>query len=201
MIRYILDIYLIIKIEHILNSMKIFYVTSNKYKLQHALDYTQGLDFQIEAKKLRLREIQSSSIEEVVKDKALQAWNILKKPLVVSDSGWEIPILNGFPGPYMSDINKWFTSQDFINLMLSKKNKTIYLNHLVAAVKNGEVKVFSEKTKGEIINQPRGNGSSLDCVVIMEGSNKTIAENQDKGLLSTNGKKIWREIFNYMLKD
>lgn len=181
--------------------MKIFYVTSNKYKLQHALNYTRGLNLQIEGKRLRLHEIQSSNIEEVVKDKALQAWNILKNPLVVSDSGWEIPILNGFPGPYMSGINKWFTSQDFINLMLGKKNRTIYLNHLVAAVKSGEVKIFSEKTKGEIINQPRGNGSSLDRVVIMEGSNKTIAENQNKVLLSTNGKKIWKEIFNYMAKD
>lgn len=177
--------------------IKIYYVTGNKYKLKHALEYTKDFDLQIEGKNLDIEEIQSHDIEKVVEHKAIQAWNILKKPLVVSDSGWEIPALNGFPGSYMNDINKWFTAKDFVNLMSGKSDRTIFLNHLIAAVRNGKVKIFVERTKGVIVDEPRGEGSALDQVVIMEGSDKTIAENQEKGLLSTNGEEMWKKISKY----
>jgi XTP/dITP diphosphohydrolase len=179
--------------------MEILYVTNNKYKLKHAIEYVKDLGIQIEGKALDVEEIQSQDIEKVVEHKARQAWDIIKKPLVVSDSGWEIPALNGFPGPYMADINKWFTAKDFINLMRGKNDRTIYLNHLIGAIKDGKIKIFSERTRGIIIDSPRGEGSALDQVVIMEGNKKTIAENQNIGLFSATGIELWAKVTNWFM--
>lgn len=179
--------------------MKIYYVTSNKYKLEHAKQFVSGFGLEIVGKKLDIPEIQSQSIEEVVLYKAMAAWSEIKKPLVVSDSGWEIPALGGFPGPYMKDINQWFGSQDFLNLMRDKSDKSIYLNHMMVAVKDGISKVIEQKTWGIIIDEPHGEGSPIDRIVIMDGMSGTIAENQMKSIPSTDDADLWKQIAEYFM--
>ncbi|OQB05889.1 MAG: dITP/XTP pyrophosphatase [bacterium ADurb.Bin212] len=179
--------------------MKILYVTKNDNKLAHAQQFTAGSGIEIKSSKIEVPEIQAASVHEVIKHKALSAWNLLQKPLIVSDSGWEIPALGGFPGPYMHHINSWFTPEDFLALMQKKQDKKIVLNHLIAVVLNGEPKIFTEKTYGKFISQPRGRGTSLDRVVVMGKSHGTIAENNNAGIVSADGQAIWSEIVEYIL--
>lgn len=181
--------------------MKIYYVTKNKHKLAHAIEYTKRSGIDIEQYQTDIPEIQAPTVQEVVKHKALQAWDDLKQPLIVSDSGWAIPALGGFPGPYMHDINNWFSPEDFLALMRGKQNRTIILNHLIAVVVDGEVKIFTEQTHGHFADQPHGQGSALDQVVIMDGSSKTIAENINQGDTSADGLAIWFEVIKYILAE
>lgn len=176
---------------------KIYYITSNKYKLEHAVATAVPFGLDIVGHELDIPEIQSNSIREVVLHKAKQAWDVLGKPLVVSDSGWEIPALGGFPGPYMHDINSWFAVEDFINLMRDKQDKSIYLNHLVTAVKDGNPELFPQRIRGVFIEEPQGEGSALDRIVILDGANGTIAQNQAKGLSSTDDSLLWKDVADY----
>ena len=43
-------------------------------------------------------EIQTNVLTEISKDKCLQAWNVLQKPLIVDDSGIYFSAFNEFPG-------------------------------------------------------------------------------------------------------
>ena len=41
--------------------------------------------------------------------------------IVVADTSWSIPSLNGFPGGYMKDVAEWFTPEDFIKQVITLK--------------------------------------------------------------------------------
>ena len=85
-------------------------------KFNHAKESLAKFGVDLEQKDLDIDEIQSDSISKIAEDKAKKAFAILQEPLVVSDSGWEIPALNNFPGPYMKYVNHWFSVRFFSGL-------------------------------------------------------------------------------------
>lgn len=101
------------------------FITTNAEKIKSAKHYLDPLNIPFSTQSLDLTEIQSSSIEEIAKFKAHQAFAILKKPVLVSDHGWAFHALNGFPGAYMKEVNKWFTPQDFLNLLKDKQDRSV----------------------------------------------------------------------------
>jgi non-canonical purine NTP pyrophosphatase (RdgB/HAM1 family) len=176
---------------------KIFYITGNSHKFKNAKRYANKLGFDLVQKKLRIKEIQSGLIENIVKEKAKQAFKILRKPLIVSDSGWNIPSLNGFPGPYMHYINQWFEAEDFLKLMKGKKDKSIILEHIICAISSKGLKLFKKRISGEFINRPRGSGLSSDRVIILGKSKNTIAENQNNNKESVDDTNLWEKVYQW----
>ncbi len=176
---------------------KIFYITGNDYKFKDAQRYAKKFGLDLIQKKLEIKEIQSDSIENIVKDKAKQAFKILKKPLIVSDSGWNIPSLKGFPGPYMYYINEWFDVGDFLNLMKGKKDKSIILEYVICATSAKGLKLFKKKIKGKIIDQAKGKGLPSDKVVILGKSKYTIAECQNKNQESVDDADLWEKVYHW----
>jgi non-canonical purine NTP pyrophosphatase (RdgB/HAM1 family) len=106
--------------------MKIKYVTGNQIKINFAKKQLDKYNIEIEQVRLEIDEIQSEDKFAVTTDKAQKAFEILKSPLFVTDTFWEIPALNGFPGAYMKYVNKWFSSEDFLALMKNKENRTSF---------------------------------------------------------------------------
>ena len=99
------------------------------------------------------------------------------QPVVVNDSSWEIPALGGFPGGYMKDVANWFTAEDFLALMKDKNDRRIILHDVVAYFDGRQLKLFTSNQTGVFINEPRGEGTSMNQVVSMEDSGGlTIAE-------------------------
>ena len=182
--------------------MNILYATSNPNKVESANKNLSS--FKIEVKGIKVEnivEIQSDDIEEISIDKAKKVFQQVKAPLIVSDSGWNIPALNGFPGPLMSYINKWLHSEDFLNLMKTKKDKTIALIECVTYIDNDIVKVFKHKIKGEFLDTAEGEGSSLDRVITFREDRKSVAKCQNENILSINQIDMWNQLGNYLTKD
>ena len=96
---------------------------------------------------------------------------------MVNDSSWDIPALGGFPGGYKKDVANWFTAEDFLALMKDKNDRRIILHDVVAYFDGEQLKLFIYDQTGVFINQPRGEGTSMNQVVSMEDSGGlTIAE-------------------------
>ncbi|MCX6760751.1 MAG: hypothetical protein NTZ84_01410 [Candidatus Nealsonbacteria bacterium] len=180
---------------------RIFYITGNRYKFKNAKIYADKLGFGLVQKKLRIKEIQSDSIENIVKDKAKQAFEVLKKPLIVSDSGWNIPSLKGFPGPYMHYINQWLEAEDFLSLMKGKKDKSIILENIICAISSKGSKLFKQIIKGKFVNRPKGIGLSSDRVVVLGKSKYTIAEAQNNNKESVDGTNLWKKAYQWLKKN
>ena len=176
----------------------LFYITENKHKFKEAEKYANDFDISLIQKKLKIKEIQSGSIKDIAKNKAEQAYNILKKPLVVSDSGWSIPSLGGFPGPYMHYINEWFSAKDFLNLMKDKKDKTIILEHVVCAASQKGFKLFKDEIKGCFVNYEEGRGVSSDRVIKFNNSKHTIAKGQNLNQDSSDGFILWKKVYEWL---
>ncbi len=158
--------------------MPIHYVTGNNTKFNYAKSFFDKKRIDLVQTKLDISEIQSSDPISIAESKANQAWKKIKEPLFVSDSYWMIPALNGFPGPYMKDINLWFTPQDFLNLMKDKKDRTIILKDTIFYIDNQGFKTFTNDYSGIILEKACGSKylTSIDAIASFSDSKKAIAE-------------------------
>ena len=153
------------------------FTTGNPHKLEEAKSVLKDYDITIESLQFDIDEIQHYNPLEITKAKARAAYEKAGYPIVVNDSSWEIPALGGFPGGYMKDVANWFTAEDFLALMKDKNDRRIILHDVVAYFDGEQLKLFIYDQTGVFINQPRGEGTSMNQVVSMEDSGGlTIAE-------------------------
>ena len=156
---------------------KIAFITGNPHKLEEAKSVLKDYDITIESLQFDIDEIQHYNPLEITKAKARAAYEKAGYPIVVNDSSWEIPALGGFPGGYMKDVANWFTAEDFLALMKDKNDRRIILHDVVAYFDGEQLKLFISNQTGVFINEPRGEGTSMNQVVSMEDSDGlTIAE-------------------------
>ena len=156
----------------------ILLVTTNKRKVGEARLACDLYDIQVNNESYDIDEIQSPDPRKVSEHKAREAYKHAKQPVVVTDSFWHIPALNGFPGPYMKDVSGWFSEEDFVNLVAHKDDKRISFSENIAYFDGTLLKQFSMDFWGTIV-APRGNGMSIENVAEFNG--KTLGEHRDEG--------------------
>ena len=177
----------------------IFYITSNKNKIATATRLLEPFGIKVEGLKVDgITEPQTEDIEEISKAKAQQAFEKVQKPLIVSDGSWIIPALNGFPGPYMAFINKWFTSQDFLNLMKDKKNKEIILKECVTYIDKDQTKTFISEIKAFFVKEESGKATPIDQVISFREDGKTVAQCENEGLPRIPQSGLWNEVGEWL---
>lgn len=186
----------------------IIFVTGNKYKFQIAKQASKSSSFKIIQKKLDIPEIQSESVEEIAAFSTKWASDKLKKPAVVSDGGCYIEALNGFPGPFIKYINKWFSVEDMLRLMDGKKNRRVVWKDCLAYCESGKEPItFTDYTKGMIAEKAgahkyRKSYSWVDSLLIIQGLGRPLSELPAKKYLEIWGgdkrKNNWQKIFKYL---
>ena len=156
---------------------KIAFITGNPHKLEEAKSVLKNYEIVVESLQFDIEEIQHYNPLEITKAKVRAAYEKAGQSVVVNDSSWEIPALGGFPGGYMKDVVNWFTAEDFLALMKDKNDRRIILHDVVAYFDGEQLKLFISDQTGVFINEPRGEGTSMNQVVSMENSGGlTIAE-------------------------
>lgn len=181
--------------------MKLLFVTGNSSKHKFAQHKLTPYKIELIQKDLDLKEIQSDSIEEIAQFKAAQAFIILKKPLIVSDHGWSIPALKGFPGPYMKYVNEWFSPEDFLNLMKPHKDKSVILKQVICFTDGEHMKVFVHESEGKFLKEKSGNGLSSTTVISYDKKGKSIAEvNSETNKSAVDDSVLWEELAKWLPK-
>ncbi|TSC85352.1 MAG: dITP/XTP pyrophosphatase [Microgenomates group bacterium Gr01-1014_16] len=174
----------------------IIFVTGNERKLGEARLGCQIFDVGVEWTKLDISEIQSQIPNEISGKKAEAAFEQIDKPLVVTDTYWNIASLKGFPGGYMKDVSAWFTSEDFLNLMKGKKDRRVSFTESITYKDKKQLKVFSKEYQGLITESPRGTGNSIENVAEFEGV--TLGERRQQGGYSHEPEEyIWYNFANW----
>ena len=67
--------------------MDIYFVSSNKFKLQEVQEILNSENIRILPVELKINEIQSDNMEEIVTDKALKAFREIGRPVLVEQTG------------------------------------------------------------------------------------------------------------------
>jgi len=153
--------------------MKITFVTGNKSKAEQLAFH---LSLPVEHRKLDLAEIQSLNLEEVVRDKAERAWNILKTPVLVEDTSLTFPALGKLPGPLI----KWFLTElgnEGLTRLLDGKDRSAQAEVMFGLHDGTECHIFTGSIQGSVAESPQGEiGFGWDPIFIPQGSDKTWAE-------------------------
>lgn len=153
--------------------MKITFITGNKSKAEQLAFH---LDMPVDHHKLDLVEIQSLDLEEVVRDKAQRAWEILKTPILVEDTSLTFPSLGKLPGPLV----KWFLTElgnEGLARLVDNKDRTAIAEVKFGLHDGNTCHIFTGTIRGTVAEAPVGEkGFGWDPIFIPEGSTKTWAE-------------------------
>ncbi len=182
---------------------KILFATGNSRKIIEAESTLGSVGIEIEAVRVEIDEIQHHDPVEITKAKAVSAYNVLGRPVVVQDTNWSIPALNGFPGGYMKDVTGWFSAEDWLNLMAPYEDKSIICREHVVYFDGESLQHFEADFAGHFTDEPRGEGGdSIDRVVCLYGSNRTLSEmSEETGTASTDENlEHWRLFADWAIK-
>ena len=151
----------------------ITYITGNKHKAKYLAEL---LGFPILHHKMDLDEIQSMDLRKIVRHKALQAYNILKKPVVVEDTSLEFQALVGLPGPFIKFFLEQMPEADICSLVDGKDRGATA--RCVFCYFDGATETYFEGSIGGMVpEKPAGDGGyGFDRIFIPEGFAVTRAE-------------------------
>ena len=166
-------------------SSELFFVSSNSHKSEEVQRILSNLGLNIRSFKTTLEEIQSNSMCEIAKRKAIDAYSKKHKPIIIEDDGLFINSLEGFPGPYSSYVYDTIGNKGIIRLLENTKLRDAKFVAIIAYY-NGvdDVKLFESSIPGKISSIIEQGGWGYDPIFIPDGESKTYANVSDKDKFS-----------------
>ena len=166
-------------------SSELFFASSNTHKFEEVKRILSKLGLEINFSKVTLEEIQSDSLGEIAKRKAIDAFSRVQKPLIIEDDGLFIDSLNGFPGPYSSYVYDTIGNKGIMSLLEKIELRTAKFVAIIAYC-NGDddVQLFESSIPGKISLSIEEGGWGYDPIFIPDGESKTYANVSDKDKFS-----------------
>ncbi len=134
-----------------------------------------------------LFEIQTQDLDELVRHKCQQAYDSLKCPVLVEDSGLLFNAWEGLPGALV----KWFECtvgcEGMLKMLQSFEDRSAIAVCCLAIHDGENIQVVRGEVKGTIATEIRGsNGFGWDVFFMPEGYEKTYAEmpSEEKNAIS-----------------
>lgn len=160
---------------------EIYYATSNSVKFKEAEDF-----FKKNLPNIKLLqctkdfdEIQTMDQKAIALDKALQAWNFLKKPVLVDDAGIYFDKYNEFPGTLTKFIYKGIGLAGIFKLISNNEKASFKLN-LVFLRNPDDYKIFQAACHGKIIHPATltdfNESAPFDLIFVPENQELTFHE-------------------------
>ena len=154
--------------------MDLVFVTSNANKLREA---SAILGRDLSQCDLDIREIQAIHVKDVVQEKAREAYLILKKPVLVEDTGLYIERLGGFPGALIKWVLGSIGNEGICRLLKDGVDRSAYAETGLCLYNGKEFRTFFGRVDGKIVSAPRGaTNFGWDPVFQPDGHNRTFAE-------------------------
>ena len=178
----------------------IYFVTNNHYKFQVAQEVLEKKGIEVIQQKLETPEIQSTDVKEIASFSAKWASEKINRPVALTDAGYYIESLNGFPGPFIKYINQWLTSEDLLKLMKGKKDRAVVVKVCLAYCEPGKEPItFLCETTGTIaqkaVKTDKEGSTSINEIFIPEGYDKVETEIPREEMV-----KFWAGVEDYWEK-
>ena len=162
-------------------------ITGNAGKVA---ELSRLLGIKVHNQKVALTEIQALDVRRVVEFKAQAAFEVLKRPVLVDDTGLYIEAWQGLPGALVA----WFmdsVGKDGILKMLEGwADRSARAVTALGYCDERGVHIFDGELKGGIPTEVRGaNGFGFDPIFVPERSQQTLAEMEghEKDAISSRG--------------
>jgi non-canonical purine NTP pyrophosphatase (RdgB/HAM1 family) len=154
---------------------KEFVFVSGNLKKVHWLETFLGKE--IKHQNLDLKEIQSLDTEEVVKEKAYEAYRLLKQPVLIEDTTLRFNALGRLPGTFIKFFLQEIQLEGLCKLLGGYTDKSAVASVMYGIYDSKHFTHLGAEVIGTIADQPRGSGGhGWDPVFIPEEQLKTYAE-------------------------
>ena len=164
---------------------ELFFASSNEHKFQEAERILANLGMQINLFKTTLEEIQSNNLNDIAEKKAINAYDLIQKPVIIEDDGLFINVLDGFPGPYSSYVYDTIGNKGIMNLLENCEVRDAKFVSIIAYCDSDcDVKLFESSIPGKISSIIEKGGWGYDPIFIPDGESKTYANVSDKDKFS-----------------
>ena len=180
-------------------SYDVLFASSNEHKYEEAKEILAEFGIKLDFLQANLVEIQDDEITKIARQKALDAYSICKKPVIVEDDGLFLDAVFGFPGPFSSYVFKTIGNYGILKLLaaIDASDTLAYFKSIIAFCdSNNEPIMFEGHVVGTISKNIQGRGWGYDPIFIPEKQNKTYAELADKNKLSHRYKAL-KEFANW----
>jgi len=183
---------------------RVWFLTSNKGKFREAQAAAKASGLRLQMLVAPKIEIQSETLEEIASYAAKEAANRLGLPVVAEDAGLFIDKLNGFPGPYSSDVFKRLGNKGILKLMENTSRRSAKFSSVAAfCAPHSRPRCFTGTVVGHIDLRPRGGGGfGFDPIFIpSKGDGRTFAQMtvKEKNRLSHRA-VAFRKLSKWLLK-
>jgi len=157
---------------------EIYFITGNRSKFKEAELLLAKADVKLLQQDIELSEKKSLSQDEIVIEKAKEAYEKLKKPVLVDDTGIYFDEYGNFPGTYTKHL---FKSIGFkgVERLLAGANRNAHFRCLVCYNDGKTLKVFEGVWKGKIVDEvsKRFNPDwQYDSIFVPEGFGRPLSE-------------------------
>ncbi|HEX6302624.1 MAG TPA: non-canonical purine NTP pyrophosphatase [Anaerolineales bacterium] len=181
----------------IIRIKSLIYATRNELKFQVATRVLAESGIVLIQNKLDLPEIQSIHVEEIARYAAICASQKLVQPVAVTDAGFYMTALNGFPGPFVRYTNEWFSPQDYLNLMHDKQDRRVVVRECLAFCMPEEEPVTLGATHEGQLTRKAGQkrGTSMDQIFIPAGHSVPVSEISTEEMIANwSNASIWKQL-------
>ncbi len=157
---------------------ELFFITSNKGKVQEATEKLRLLGFSVVQKDLGYPEVQADSLEEVAAWGATFVSERFDQPFMLEDAGLFIDALQGFPGVYSKYVFFTIGLDGILQLLERIENKKAVFRSVYAYSEPGKKPlIVLGECNGIISTKKQGtHGFGYDPIFIPNGAEKTFGE-------------------------
>ncbi len=153
---------------------KIALITGNAGKVA---EISRLLGVEVYGQKVPLPEVQATDVREVARAKAQAAYDQLKQPVLVDDTGLYIHAWGELPGALIA----WFLDnvgcEGVLKMLEGWDDRSAHVVTALGYCDEHGVQVFDGELNGSIASEIRGeNGFGYDPIFVPEGGDQTFAE-------------------------
>ncbi|MBN2331297.1 MAG: RdgB/HAM1 family non-canonical purine NTP pyrophosphatase [Candidatus Aenigmarchaeota archaeon] len=155
----------------------LLFITGNRMKAEEVKEILAGFGIAVEQRSLDIGEIQEKDAEPVAREKARHAFSMVKKPLIVEDTGLYIRAMNGYPGTLIKHFFESIGPQGIVDFLKGKDRSAEAVTVFAYCDPEGRVRTFRGSVSGRISDRvTKGYDFAWDTIFIPEGYERTYAE-------------------------
>lgn len=151
---------------------RLVFATGNIGKVE---EVSRFLGIPVDHASIDLHEIQSLDLEEIVRDKALRAYEKVQRPVLVEDVSFIFNALGKLPGPLI----KWFEKElglEKLCRLVDRKDRACIATVCYGLHDGKKIHLIESSMAGTVAEHPRGEHFGWSPIFIPEGAEKTYAE-------------------------
>ncbi len=152
-------------------------MTQNQHKLTELRPLFERFDVSFDTTSVEKFEIRADDVEAVAHEAAITAYDALKRPVVLDDTGLFIDALNGFPGTYSAYVSKAIGNEGILRLMNNVDERTAKFVTAVGYADGNAIQTFVGVMPGNVARTPAGEtGFGYDPIFVPQGETRTYAQ-------------------------